>query len=111
MNKFFTVLAALVAVSMMVPANAEECTIVTSSPQVDTDRDAPGVVDTVNDQAGAFPPGHHQFYVINDLCQVDLCGWSIWIYEETNGMAGLQRKDDFIGDDTCGQVAGDTIIF
>lgn len=36
------------------------------------------------------------------------CG-SIWIYEETNGIDGLQRDDDII-DDTCGgMIAGDTL--
>lgn len=36
---------------------------------------------------------------------------SPWIYEESNGIAGLQREDE-LQDDTChGMIAGDTIIF
>jgi hypothetical protein len=38
------------------------------------------------------------------------CG-SIWIYEESNGMPGLQRGDEIV-DDTCGgAIPGDTIVF
>jgi hypothetical protein len=37
--------------------------------------------------------------------------WAVWVYEESNGIAGLQR-DDEIRDDTCaGQIPGDTIVF
>jgi hypothetical protein len=37
--------------------------------------------------------------------------WMIWIYEESNGMPGLQRGDE-TWDDTCGGlVEGDTIVF
>lgn len=37
--------------------------------------------------------------------------WNVWVYEESNGIAGLQRYDE-MRDDTCrGQVPGDTIVF
>lgn len=37
--------------------------------------------------------------------------WSIWVYEESNGIAGLQRQDE-LRDDTCGgAIPGDTILF
>lgn len=37
--------------------------------------------------------------------------WSIWIYEESNGISGLQRQDE-LRDDTCGgMIAGDAIVF
>lgn len=49
------------------------------------------------------------YYVENDFCQMDPC--TFWIYEETNGVEGLQRDDDVV-DDTChGAVPGDTIVF
>lgn len=37
--------------------------------------------------------------------------WAVWIYQESNGIAGLQR-DDEMRDDTCGgMIQGDTVIF
>jgi hypothetical protein len=89
MNKFFTTLLTLAALGIAIPAFAQECELTTSSPEVDA--------------AG--------FYVDNDACQPD-CGYSIWIYQESNGIAGLQRGDE-VHDDTCGGAAGesDTIIF
>lgn len=42
------------------------------------------------------------------------CGWwgpwAVWIYQESNGIAGLQRADE-MGDDTChGLIEGDTVV-
>ena len=49
------------------------------------------------------------FYVDNDLCQP--CMFSIWIYQESNGIPGLQRGDEVV-DDTCGgAIQSDTIVF
>ena len=48
-------------------------------------------------------------FVTNHL----VCGGdgATWIYEETNGLPGLQRSDE-IADDTChGLIAGDSIVF
>ncbi len=60
-------------------------------------------------------------YVDNDPCQLQACGLSLWIYEESNGYEGLQRKDTPTGDDryapwlkddTCGGlIQPDTILF
>jgi len=113
MNKFFTALTTLVFVSLAMPVGAEECVPVTENPEVDTDRDAPGAVDAAQSVEGGLvlTPGHHQYYVDNDFCQLENCGFSIWIYEESNGVAGLQRNDQFSGDRTCGLYDGDTIIF
>lgn len=48
-------------------------------------------------------------YVDNDLCQLD-CVASVWIYQESNGIDGLQRNDAG-ADDTCGGViAADTLL-
>lgn len=39
------------------------------------------------------------------------CLFSIWFYQESNGMEGLQRIDE-VKDDTCGgQIEGDTLAF
>lgn len=39
------------------------------------------------------------------------CGYSFWIYEESNMIDGLQRGDEF-QDDTChGMIAPDTLVF
>jgi hypothetical protein len=36
--------------------------------------------------------------------------WSTWVYEESNGIDGLQRGDEIV-DDTChGMIASDTIV-
>ena len=36
---------------------------------------------------------------------------SLWVYEESNGIDGLQRADEMV-DDTChGSIAGDQIVF
>ena len=92
MNKFFVVMTALVAVSMLNPVSAQDCVPAEQTPEVDT---------------GDTPAG--RFYVDNDLCQADGCGFSIWIYQESNGVDGLQRNDEISGDQACGN--GDTIIF
>ena len=37
--------------------------------------------------------------------------WDVWVYEESNGIPGLQRGDEIL-DDTChGLIRADTIIF
>jgi hypothetical protein len=46
-------------------------------------------------------------YVIVDPCD-ESC--NAWVYRETNGIAGLQRHDEF-KDDTCGGVIpGDALV-
>ena len=56
--------------------------------------------------------GGNGLYVTGDtLCWVTggLC--ATYIYEEANGIAGLQRADEVV-DDTChGLIPGDTILF
>lgn len=50
------------------------------------------------------------YYEDTDFCQPD-CGPYFWIYEESNGIAGLQRGDEVV-DDTChGMIQPDTILF
>jgi hypothetical protein len=55
-------------------------------------------------------------FVVNDFCQLDGCTFSIWIYQESNGIIGLQRGDEgeciphaCVHDD--GWCAPDTIVF
>ena len=89
MNKFFTTLLTLAALAVAMPAGADHCvTYSTSSPEVD---------------AGGY-------YVDNDVCQPG-CIFSIWIYQESNGISGLQRGDSVV-DDTChGMIESDVDIF
>ena len=54
------------------------------------------------------------FYVANDPCQPVIgdgtCLYSVWIYEESNDIAGLQRTDE-ISPPPPGACPGDTDIF
>ena len=88
MNKFFTTLLTLAAISIALPAALADCTPTTSTPEV---------------SAGGL-------YLDNDLCQ-PVCLFSIWLYQESNDMEGLQRGDEVV-DDTCGgAIDSDTDIF
>lgn len=93
------ILTATLALLMLAPlALAEECVPTTTT--------------------GAIAVGDYYVY---DAC-ADMTGegtmecgwwgpWVVWIYEESNGIAGLQRADE-LRDDTChGEIAGDTVIF
>jgi hypothetical protein len=59
---------------------------------------------------GETPAG--RYYVVNDECQPG-CLFSVWIYQESNGVDGLQRGDDVCLDDgsCCGHPESDTVIF
>lgn len=59
---------------------------------------------------GPNAPWSCEYYYENDMCQPD-CIFSFWIYQESNGIDGLQRGDKVV-DDTChGMIDADTIIF
>lgn len=53
------------------------------------------------------------FYVTNDVCQLirggQPCFWAVHVYEESNGLDGLQRRDHYDWDDACGLPA-DTLV-
>ena len=49
------------------------------------------------------------FYVDNDLCQPE-CAFSVWVYEESNGMPGLQRDDAVVSSTCHGMIAGDRLV-
>lgn len=40
------------------------------------------------------------YYLDNDVCQPE-CAASVWLYQESNGIDGLQRQDHVV-DGTCG---------
>jgi len=86
MNKTYTALVALAAFALLVPAQAEELCYTTSSPELTIPGDAIG----------------GDIYVDNDLCEPVVgdgtCTAAIWIYQETNGIAGLQRGDENVND-------------
>ena len=84
-------LGALSLVLLLVGStDAEHCTTwSTSHPEID-----------LGDSMG--------YYIDNDLCQPE-CLFSIWIYNESNGIPGLQRGDEVV-DDTChGMIESDTL--
>lgn len=50
-----------------------------------------------------------RYYIDHDDCD-SRCMMSMWVYEESNGVDGLQRGDE-VEDDTChGMIAPDTLI-
>lgn len=94
-------LGLLTLILTMAPAVGEACEPTTSDPEVDTRFIPPAVwQETFGRDA--------RFYVDNDPCQPE-CGFSIWIYEESNDIDGLQRGDE-MHDDTCGgMIRSDTL--
>lgn len=89
MNKMFTILLALAAFALLVPANADGLCYTTS-------------------EAAVTVPGQSlvgDLYVVNDACQPVIgdgsCTVSLWIYQESNGIAGLQRGDETHSDVTA----------
>ncbi len=86
MRPHFGLGALALVLTFVTPAIGEACTPTTSEPEFDV--------------AG--------FYVDNDVCQPN-CLFSIWIYQESNGIEGLQRGDEVV-DDTCGgMIESDTV--
>ncbi|GEM_PF-3219213 len=86
MNKMYTVLLGLAALALLTPAHADEICYTTSPSTA-----------TVTDVNGALGG---DVYVDNDFCQLTTCqgGFSIWIYQETNGIPGQQRGDEVVND-------------
>jgi hypothetical protein len=87
MNKMYHVLLGLAALAILVPAQATAPCYTTSTPTAT-------IPDAANQLGG-------DLYVNNDLCQTDPvnpCLFSIWIYQETNGLPGEQRGDEVQND-------------
>ncbi len=106
MNKVFFAMAALAA--LVAPyALAEHC----KEPYLDRNTEELRINDPETNEV--------LYYLDNDWCQSQDCGYSIWIYEETNGIANLQRQDatgddvnEFTQDDTChGMIKPDTRVY
>lgn len=82
MNKLATIVLTIAAISIALPAGlADPCKVSTSKSTLE----------------------HGKYYLVAGLT-------SIWVYEESNGMKGLQRGD-VLKDDTCqGQVKSDDLV-
>lgn len=56
-----------------------------------------------------FPADAVFRYLVMDKCAPD-CLFSVWVYPEANGIAGLQRGDE-MRDDTChGMIEADVLV-
>lgn len=88
MNKHLTTILTVAALAALLPASlAAKCQPTTSETAL-----------TVGD-----------YYVAELQCE-DGCLLSLYVYEESNGIDGLQRGDDQV-DDTCGgQIEADTPV-
>ena len=88
-------LALSFVLALTAPAVASHCTTYSTTP---------AIVDS------GVAPGAPRYYVDEDyLGCIDFC--TFWVYQESNGIDGLQRRDEVV-DDTCHDlVPGDTIIF
>lgn len=101
MRTILLTLAMMIALAM--PVGAEHCvTWSTHAPEVDT-------------KIASEAAGLDRYYVADDCFPLIACPmepiFSLWIYEESNGIEGLQRGDE-VYDDTChGMIDGDTIVF
>lgn len=100
------VLVALVAaVVLFAPAVAQTCQVTTSPADVRIDD-----LRVAGATLGSGEANSWTFYVVNELCQPS-CVFSTWIYQESNGIDGLQRQDED-HDDTCGgEYVGDVIVW
>ncbi|HUR70059.1 MAG TPA: hypothetical protein VM370_12510 [Candidatus Thermoplasmatota archaeon] len=88
----------LLATALAAPALADGCVPTTTTPQLDV----AGALYVADDCEGVDPSPP------NDHCITPLGGK--WVYQESNGIPGLQRQDDVV-DDTCGgAIAGDTVL-
>lgn len=99
---FRTILSSmLLFLALAAPSLAEGCVMTTAQPEIDSK--------LISDATGSA-----RIYVDDDCGgALILCDWiSVWMYEESNGIDGLQRQDE-VRDDTCGGRAGpgDTIRF
>ena len=95
------VVSALIMLSQL--ASADHCTTYSTS---STNVPEGGMI-VVPIALGIVP---NVFYAVNDICQPS-CVFSIWVYEESNGLPGLQRADD-IAVDTCHDMfLPDTLVF
>lgn len=102
----------MLALSLAVPAAADGCLWSTSEADVTL---AGYYVDDATSCSG-HELEHCQVRVCGFLlggstCYLESAGYFTWVYEESNGIPGLQRQDEVV-DDTCGgQIPGDRILY
>lgn len=99
------------ALAFLVPSSAAECVPTTS--EADVTLGAFYVDDAIScssyDLEGC--PFRVCLFPIGGPCLVESGLWYMWVYEESNGIPGLQRQDE-MQDDTCGGVIpGDRILY
>ena len=93
-------LAILLTLAIALPVQADHCTTWTTMGAVEIDS-----YYVIEDCYLAYVIGAH-----GPWCQNDGPWMALWIYEESNGLPGLQRGDEW-WDDTChGLIRADTII-
>jgi hypothetical protein len=90
-----TILILGTILALAIPVGADHCaTYTTSAPEVDTG--------TLGDDA--------RYYVDTEF-PCPQCHVTLWIYQEANGLDGMQRGDEVV-DDTChSMILADEIIF
>lgn len=87
-------IALCLAFALLPETVAAGCETSTTTPLLDTGETAAG-----------------QHYVVADDCSWwCVTGYMFWVYEESNGIPGLQRGDENV-DDTCGgAIRADTVV-
>lgn len=86
----------ILILALSIPAGADHCAgYTTSQPELDTT---------------ATPVG--RYYFDHTSCQMENCPpWgAFWVYEESNGLPGLQRGDEFHDDGCHGDIEYDTLV-
>lgn len=105
----FLTIVALLALS--VSAAADECQMTTSDPEVDTGETPAGRYYVDNDDCVQLPERPTDLLPGGGYGGDDGCIFSVWIYQESNGVDGLQRIDE-VKDDSCGgEYEGDSLAF
>lgn len=117
------VLTIALALAIAFPADAEHCTTwSTSNPEIDTttaggffyvDNDFCNVPEVYNEPGNVSIWFGHEFARIPTPVTIGgmSCLFSVWYYEESNDIPGLQRGDEVV-DDTChGMIQSDSILF
>jgi hypothetical protein len=98
------VLVASVLLALAVPAGADHCAVYDADPELTTPATGVGLNHFLYG-GGEDDPGI--YYLDNDPCQPE-CAFSVWVYEETNGIPGLQRDREY--GDGAGCIDADTIL-
>jgi len=99
-------LALLLGLALLTPSAAEGCVPTTSEADV-----AAGGFYVDDITSCSSPHWCHGACIPGGGSCVHSALWFAFVYEESNGIAGLQRYDGLV-DDTCrGQIQGDTVHY